>query len=82
MSELRGQAWGAGEAASRLSVGKRRPPYPAVRSEDQPVPAVIYLASMPDAATARSYGTVFNEIAGRIRPSPSGLPRRAHRRGL
>lgn len=64
MSELRGQAWRAGEAASRLSVGKRRPPHPAVRSEDQPVPAVIYLATMPNAATARSYGTVFNEIAG------------------
>ena len=33
-------------------------------SEDQPVPAVIYLATMPNAVNARSYGTVFNEIAG------------------
>jgi SAM-dependent methyltransferase len=35
---------------------------------------VIYLATMPDAANARSYGTVFNEIAGeydRHRPAYS-----------
>ena len=25
---------------------------------------MIYLATMPNAATARSYGTVFNEVAG------------------
>jgi SAM-dependent methyltransferase len=30
----------------------------------QPVPAVIYLATMPNAANARNYGTIFNDIAG------------------
>ena len=30
----------------------------------RPVPAVIYLAPMPTVANARSYGTVFNDIAG------------------
>jgi SAM-dependent methyltransferase len=35
-----------------------------VRSEDQHVPAVIYVGAMSNRADARSYGTVFNEVAG------------------
>lgn len=34
-----------------------------VQSEDQPIPAVIYLGAMSNRADARSYGTVFNEVA-------------------
>ncbi len=43
-------------------MGQKRPPHLLVRAENRAVPAVIYLATMPDAVAARSYGTVFNEI--------------------
>jgi SAM-dependent methyltransferase len=59
------------EVVSPLTVERRGPQRP-VGSQDGVVPAVIYLGAMSSAADARSYGTVFNEVAGeydRHRPS-------------